>query len=129
MPKKPKKEDIEKPKEALEQEKTPEKEEPKINPRWDLINELYDAVDNSIVNLGNKNEMNFVEISMALHMINKKIEYEQFRAMFDFNIEGINEPNKTKSPDSMYRWSKWSQSHVDFVEDSQFQYQAISNTV
>jgi len=103
MPKKPKKEDIEKPKEALEQEITPEKEEPKINPRWDLINELYDAVDNNIVDLGNKNEMNFVEISMALHMINKKIEYEQFRAMFDFNIEGINEPNKTKSPDSMYR--------------------------
>ena len=60
-------------------EKIPEPEEEeveKINPRWDLINELYDAVDESIVTLGNKNEMNFVEISMALHMINKKVEYE-----------------------------------------------------
>ena len=102
MPKKPKKEDIEKTKEALEQEIPQEEEKAKINPRWDLINELYDKIDNNIVDLGNKNEMNFVEISMAMHMINKKIEYEQFRAMFDFNVEGINQP-KTKSPDSMYR--------------------------
>ena len=86
-----------------EEEKLEETKEEKINPRWDLINELYDAVDNSIVELGNKNEMNFVEISMALHMINKKIEYEQFRAMFDFNIEGMQNNQPKSSAESMYR--------------------------
>ena len=81
-----------------------EKEPEKINPRWDKINELYDAVDENIVTLGNKHEMNFVEIGMALHMINKKVEYEQFKAMFDFNIgEAQKEQMETKSPESMYR--------------------------
>jgi hypothetical protein len=79
-----------------------EEKEEKINPRWDLINELYDAVDKDIVELGNKNQMNFVEISMAMHMINKKIEYEQFSAMWEFNMEGVTKASK-KPVDSMYR--------------------------
>jgi len=91
-------------KENSEKTAEPKKEEEveKINPRWELINELYDAVDESIVSLGNKNEMNFVEISMALHMINKKVEYEQFRAMWDFNMEG-HEQTEKKPADNMYR--------------------------
>lgn len=102
MPKKEKKAKKESVKESVEK---PEKEHEKINPRWDKINMLYDAVDESIVTLGNEHEMNFVEISMAMHMIYKKIEYEQFRAMFDFNIsaERDEEGNQRKTPDSMYR--------------------------
>ena len=34
-----------------------EEEEPKINPRWEIINELYDAIDNDMVNLSNKHGM------------------------------------------------------------------------
>ena len=78
-------------------------EEPKkVNPRWDIIDKLYDAIDNSIVEISDKESMNFIEISMALHMINKKVEYEQFKAMFEFNMEG---EFKTKEgqPESMYR--------------------------
>ena len=79
-------------------------EDEKINPRWDVINELYDAIDDSMVNLGNKHEMNFVEISMALHMISKKMEYEQFKAMFEFNMEGIEQDAvKTEPADGMYK--------------------------
>jgi len=77
-------------------------EEPeKVNPRWEIINKLYDAIDTNIVDISEKNEMNFIEISMALQMINKKIEYEQFKAMFEFNMEG---EFKTKEgqPKSMY---------------------------
>ena len=84
-----------------EEEKSEDK---KINPRWDVINELYDAIDHDMVDLGNKNEMNFVEISMALHMINKKMEYEQFKAMFEFNVEGIAENAVKPAPaDGMYK--------------------------
>jgi hypothetical protein len=85
--------------------KESEKEPEKINPRWDKINMLYDAVDESIVTLGNEHEMNFVEISMAMHMIFKKLEYEQFRAMFDFNmsVERDEDGKERKMPDSMYR--------------------------
>ena len=80
------------------------KEEEKINPRWDVINELYDAIDDSMVNLGNKHEMNFVEISMALHMISKKMEYEQFKAMFEFNVEGMTQDDtRTQPADGMYK--------------------------
>ena len=80
------------------------KEEEKINPRWDVINELYDAIDDSMVNLGNKHEMNFVEISMALHMISKKMEYEQFKAMFQFNVEGMTQDDtRTQPADGMYK--------------------------
>ena len=76
----------------------------KINPRWDVINELYDAIDTRMVVLGNKNEMNFIEISLALHMINQKIEYEQFKAMFDFNVEGLaQEKTQVHPADGMYR--------------------------
>tara|TARA_R100001530_G_scaffold113830_1_gene80775 strand:+ start:1786 stop:2037 length:252 start_codon:yes stop_codon:yes gene_type:complete len=79
-------------------------EEPKkVNPNWDSINELYDKIDVAIVDLSKKNEMNFIEISMALQMINKKIEYEQFKTMFEFNIEGLIDKEKEGQPDGMYR--------------------------
>ena len=77
-------------------------EEDRTNPNWDAVNKLYDAIDNDIVDLSQKEKLNFIEISMALQMINKKMEYEQFKAMFEFNMEG---EFKTKEgqPDSMYR--------------------------
>ncbi len=78
-------------------------EEPeRVNPNWDAVNKLYDAIDNDIVDISQKEKMNFIEISMALQMINKKMEYEQFKAMFEFNMEG---EFKTKEgqPESMYR--------------------------
>tara|TARA_B100000678_G_C18115607_1_gene464532 strand:- start:368 stop:613 length:246 start_codon:yes stop_codon:yes gene_type:complete len=79
-------------------------EEPKkVNPRWDIIDKLYDAIDNSIVEISDKENMNFIEISMALHMINKKVEYEQFKAMFDFNVEVLNKEAQEGSPEGMYK--------------------------
>ena len=74
----------------------------RTNPNWDAVNKLYDAIDNDIVDVSQKEKLNFIEISMALQMINKKMEYEQFKAMFEFNMEG---EFKTKEgqPDSMYR--------------------------
>ena len=77
-------------------------EEDRVNPNWDAVNKLYDAIDNDIVDVSQKEKLNFIEISMALQMINKKMEYEQFKAMFEFNMEG---EFKTKEgqPDSMYR--------------------------
>jgi len=74
----------------------------RINPNWDAVNKLYDAIDNDIVDISQKEKLNFIEISMALQMINKKMEYEQFKAMFEFNMEG---EFKTKEgqPESMYR--------------------------
>ena len=74
----------------------------KKDPRWDVINELYDYIDNGIVDISQKNKMNFIEISLALQMVNKKIEYEQFKAMFEFNVEGLKE-GQEKQPDGMYR--------------------------
>ena len=77
-------------------------EEDRVNPNWDAVNKLYDALDESIVDISQKEKLNFIEISMALQMINKKMEYEQFKAMFEFNMEG---EFKTKEgqPESMYR--------------------------
>ena len=77
-------------------------ESDRTNPNWDAVNALYDEIDNDIVDVSQKEKMNFIEISMALQMINKKMEYEQFKAMFEFNMEG---EFKTKEgqPDSMYR--------------------------
>ena len=77
-------------------------EEDRINPNWDAVNALYDAIDNDIVDISQKEKLNFIEISMALQMINKKMEYEQFKAMFEFNMDG---EFKTKEgqPESMYR--------------------------
>ena len=78
-------------------------EEPeKVNPNWDSINELYDKMDEDIVEISQKNKMNFIEISMALQMVNKKVEYEQFKAMFEFNVEGLVEKEKD-GPDGMYK--------------------------
>ena len=78
-------------------------EEPeKVNPNWDSINELYDVIDEAIVDMSQKNKMNFIEISMALQMVNKKVEYEQFKAMFEFNVEGLVEKEKD-GPDGMYK--------------------------
>ena len=77
-------------------------ESERTNPNWDAVNKLYDAIDNDIVDISQKEKLNFNEISMALQMINKKMEYEQFKAMFEFNMEG---EFKTKEgqPESMYR--------------------------
>ena len=77
-------------------------ESERVNPNWDAVNKLYDAIDNDIVDISQKEKLNFIEITMALQMINKKMEYEQFKAMFEFNMEG---EFKTKEgqPDSMYR--------------------------
>ena len=47
--------------------------------------------------------MNFIEISMALQMINKKVEYEQFKAMFDFNVESLAKQAEEDQPDGMYK--------------------------
>ena len=74
----------------------------KINPNWDAVNALYDALDKDIVDVSQKQKMNFIEISMALQMINKKMEYEQFKAMFEFNMEGEFK-KKEGQPESMYR--------------------------
>ena len=57
-------------------------ESERTNPNWDAVNKLYDAIDNDIVDISQKEKLNFIEISMALQMINKKMEYEQFKAMF-----------------------------------------------
>ena len=79
-------------------------EEPeKVNPNWDSINELYDVIDEAIVDMSQKNKMNFIEISMALQMVNKKVEYEQFKMMFEFNVEVLVEKDKEGQPDGMYR--------------------------
>ena len=78
------------------------KEPDRKNPRWDMVNELYDYIDEGIVKISEKNKMNFIEISLALQMVNKKIEYEQFKAMFEFNVEGLKE-GEEKQPDGMYR--------------------------
>ena len=79
-------------------------EEPeRTNPNWDSINELYDVIDEAIVDMSQKNKMNFIEISMALQMVNKKVEYEQFKMMFEFNVEGLVEKDKEGQPDGMYR--------------------------
>ena len=79
-------------------------EEPeKVNPNWDSINELYDVIDEAIVDMSQKNKMNFIEISMALQLVNKKVEYEQFKMMFEFNVEGLVEKDKEGQPDGMYR--------------------------
>ena len=76
----------------------------KLDPRWDVINKLYDAIDNDIVDISDKEKMNFIEIGMALHMINKKIEYEQFKVMFEFNVEGLQKNAKEKDqPKDLYR--------------------------
>ena len=77
-------------------------EREKVNPNWDAVNALYDALDEDIVNVSQKQKMNFIEISMALQMINKKMEYEQFKAMFEFNMEG-EFTKKEGQPDGMYR--------------------------
>ena len=79
-------------------------EEPKkVNPRWEIVDKLYDALDNDIVEISDKEKMNFIEISMALHMINKKVEYEQFRAMFDFTVEALNKEAQEDQPEGMYK--------------------------
>ena len=75
----------------------------RTNPNWDAVNALYDKIDNDIVDVSQKQKMNFIEISMALQMINKKVEYEQFKAMFEFNIEGLIDKEKEGQPDGMYR--------------------------
>ena len=78
-------------------------EEPKkVNPRWEVIDKLYDALDNNIVDISEKEKMNFIEISMALHMINQKVEYEQFKAMFDFNVDVLNKEAQEDQPTGMY---------------------------
>ena len=77
-------------------------EEDRVNPNWDAVIKLYDAIDNDIVDVSQKQKMNFIEISMALQMINKKVEYEQFKMMFEFNMEGILDKPKD-GPESMYR--------------------------
>ena len=81
------------------------KESKRADPRWDIINELYDKIDDDLVDMAEKKEMNFMEISMALHMINKKIEYEQFKAMFDLSVEHISKESKKdqkERPEGMY---------------------------
>jgi len=79
-------------------------EEPKkVNPRWDIINQLYDAIDTNITDISEKEKMNFIEISMALQMINKKVEYEQFKAMFDFNVESMVKEAEEGQPEGMYK--------------------------
>ena len=74
----------------------------RTNPNWDAVNALNDKIDNDIVDVSQKQKMNFIEISMALQMINKKMEYEQFKAMFEFNMDGEFK-KKEGQPDSMYR--------------------------
>ena len=79
-------------------------DEEKPNPRWDAINKLYDAIDNDIVDISEQEKMNFIEIGMALHMVNKKIEYEQFKVMFEFNVEGLQgNTNEKEQPKDLYK--------------------------
>ena len=73
------------------------------NPRWDIVNKLYDAIDESIVSIGAEDKMNFIEISIALNMINKKINYEEFKSMLEFNVEQVQKEIDEREPEGMYK--------------------------
>ena len=73
----------------------------RTNPRWEIINKLYDKLDSDIIDIAEHEKMNFIEISLTLHMINKKISYEEFKAMLEFNMS--NDTPDKKDPEGMYR--------------------------
>lgn len=48
-------------------------------PRWDKIDNLYSKFDTILDDAFTKDELNFLEVQIAMMMINEKLQEEKFR--------------------------------------------------
>lgn len=76
-------------------------EEEVRQPRWDKVEKLYDAVDESLVKIIEEEDLNFIEISIAMMMINSKLDQQKMSAYLLLENQLKSEENVKSS--NMYK--------------------------
>ena len=56
-------------------------EEIKHQPNWEKVENLFDKLDDAMTTIVNKDDMNFMEISIAMMMLNSKIDQQKFSVL------------------------------------------------
>jgi len=75
-------------------------------PRWDVIEKLQDKLDSDIDEAYRVNRLSFIEVDIALLMINEKIQQqkmEMYNIYFKQKENGEEEAEVKDAPDHMFK--------------------------
>ena len=74
-------------------------EEPEIKePRWSVINKVYDELDKALTEAITKEELIFIEINIIMMMLREKVDENKLQAFLMY----LNDESTSKTSD-MYR--------------------------
>lgn len=69
-------------------------------PNWKTVEELFDDMDSILEKAYLERNANFIEIDIALMMINEKVRQQKH---FLYNTFGLSKPDPTHKDNSFYR--------------------------
>jgi len=73
-------------------------------PRWDVINELYDSIDETISGMFKDKHLSFGEIEIGIKLMEDKILQQKMELMFQFIKENDEkDPEEKKEPSDIYK--------------------------
>jgi|TARA_R110000824_G_scaffold26662_1_gene91377 hypothetical protein len=73
-------------------------------PRWEVINELYDSIDGTISNMFKDKHLSFGEIEIGMKLMEDKILQQKMELMFQFIKEKDEQDSEEKkAPDHLYK--------------------------
>ena len=73
-------------------------------PRWDVINELYDSIDETISGMFKDKRLSFGEIEIGIKLMEDKILQQKMELMFQFIKENDEkDPEEKKEPSDIYK--------------------------
>jgi len=73
-------------------------------PRWDVINELYDSIDETISDMFKEKHLSFGEIEIGIKLMEDKILQQKMELMFQYIKENDEkDPEEKKEPSDIYK--------------------------
>ena len=82
-----------------EKDKVKEKKPDVPEPRWNIINEIFDGFDKVLGDKQDDEKLTFFEIQASIMMLTEKVNQEKLSLFMQY----VKDEHSPKLPDSMYR--------------------------
>ena len=82
-----------------EKDKVEEKKPDVPEPRWNIINEIFDGFDKVLGDKQDDEKLTFFEIQASIMMLNEKVNQEKLQMFMQY----MKDEHSPKLPESMYR--------------------------
>lgn len=80
-----------------------EKSDKSDNPRWDVVNTLYEDMDKRIDELYESDKISYGEIEIAMMMMKEKMLQQKIEIMHHIINDRDSEDGGSEAPDAMYK--------------------------